>query len=41
MANEMEFQIGRWDRDKDALLTDAAGGVVIVNQSLARQFWPG
>ena len=40
MANELEFQIGRWDSDKDAPLTDTVGGVVIVNQSLARQFWP-
>ena len=43
MANEIAFQLG----SREALLKEnrsfvnRAGGVVIVNQSLARQFWPG
>ena len=42
-TNEIEFQI----RSKEALLTERrafanrAGGVVIINHTLARQFWPG
>lgn len=43
MANEIAFQLG----SREALLkekrsfTNRAGGVVIVNQSVAKQFWPG
>ena len=43
LTNEIDFQV----RSKEALRTERrafanrAGGVVIVNQSLARQFWPG
>ena len=42
MAKEIEFQIKRWDKNTDgASLRGTIGGVVIVNQSLAKRFWPG
>jgi len=42
MANEIEHRIGFWERnaDKSKPRTGIVGGTVIVNQSLARQFWP-
>jgi hypothetical protein len=39
MTNEIEFQSKFWDMEAGPYL-NTAGGVVIVNQSLARQFWP-
>ena len=37
MADEIAFKIRFWSNDTG---TGVAGGAVIVNQSLARQFWP-
>ena len=43
MAGEIAFNIGSREasRAKGRSFVNMAGGVVIVNQSLARQFWPG
>jgi hypothetical protein len=43
MANEIEFRISNREAlfTKGRAIVGQTGGVVIVNQTLARQFWPG
>ena len=41
IANETAFKIRFWDFGSSEPSTGVIGGVVIINQFLARQFWPG
>jgi len=41
ITTETNYRIGLWSRDVPRAELNSIVGVVIVNQSLARQFWPG